>query len=121
MWMVYSAVLVHCLHLIELESKLWESLSPNRSNLRRTYHKNELSCYAGLLSDEHIKNERVLARFKHPSEAINTMLDKKARKRMEDNQKVMESLLNVIMVCGKQVLTLCTHRDDQIDFVEQKE
>ena len=39
---------------------------------------------------------------------------------MEDNQ-VIESLLQVIMVCGKQVLALRDHRHDQIDFDEQKE
>ena len=33
----------------------------------------------------------------------------------------MESLLQVIMVCGKQVLVLRAHRDDHIDLVKEKE
>ena len=65
---------------------------------------------------------KFLAQFKHPSEATNTKLDKEAQERMEDNHKAIKSLLllQVIMVCEKQVLALHGHQDDQIEFVEQK-
>ncbi len=60
-----------------------------------------------------------LARFQNPSEAINVMFDKEAQKRMEDNQKVIESLLKIVMLCGKQGLALRGHRDDP--WTEQEE
>ena len=40
---------------------------------------------------------------------------------MEDNQKVIESLLQVIMVCGMHIHDSQGHRDDKIYFVEPKE
>lgn len=39
---------------------------------------------------------------------------------MEDNQTVIESLLKVVMLCGKQGLALRGHRDDQV-WTEQEE
>ncbi len=50
------------------------------------------------------KMAELLARFQNPSEAINVMFDKEAQKGMEDNQKVIESLLKMVMLCGKQGL-----------------
>ena len=35
---------------------------------------------------------------------------------METNQKVIESLLHIIILCGKQELALRGHRDDRIDW-----
>ena len=49
------------------------------------------------------KMNEFLTRFEHPSEAINIKFDNEARKRMEDNQTVTESLLKVVMLCGKDL------------------
>ena len=38
---------------------------------------------------------------------------------MGDNQKVTESLLKVILLCGKQDLALHRHWDDHIDWEEE--
>ena len=35
---------------------------------------------------------------------------------MASNQKVVESLLKIVMLCGKQGLALRGHRDDKIDW-----
>ena len=59
--------------------------------------------------------------FQSPSEAINVVFDKEAQKRMVDNQKVVEALLKVIMLCGRQGLALRGHRDDRIDWLEDQE
>lgn len=40
---------------------------------------------------------------------------------MEDNKKVIESLLKIIMLCGKQGLALHGHRDDCIHWTEDEE
>ena len=34
---------------------------------------------------------------------------------MERNQHVIESLLKIVLLCGKQGLAFCGHRDDLID------
>ncbi len=62
-----------------------------------------------------------LVRFQNPSEAINVVFNKEAQKRMEDNQKVVEALLKVIILCGRQGLALRGHRDDHIDWSEDQE
>ena len=40
---------------------------------------------------------------------------------MEDNQRVIESLLKIVMLCGRQGISLCGHRDDRIARTEQEE
>lgn len=61
-----------------------------------------------------IKMSEFIARFEHPSEAISTQLDKKVQERLKENQKVVESLLRIVMLCGKQGIALRGHRDDHI-------
>ena len=39
---------------------------------------------------------------------------------MEANQKVIESLLRIVTLCGKQGLALCGHRDDRIDWQSEE-
>ena len=39
---------------------------------------------------------------------------------MESNQKVIESLLKIVMLCGKQGLALCGHRDNTIDWEDEE-
>ena len=45
-----------------------------------------------------------LARYEDTSQAINTRLSSEAQKRMENNEKVIESLFKVVLLCGKQGL-----------------
>ena len=40
---------------------------------------------------------------------------------MENNRKVIESLLQVVMLCGKQGLALRGHRDDNIVWTNEGE
>ena len=37
---------------------------------------------------------------------------------METNQKVVESLLKIVLLCGRQGLALCDHRDDRITWTD---
>ena len=67
------------------------------------------------------KMNEFVARFEHPSEAIHTKFDNETKKRMEENQKVIESLLKVVMLCGKQGLAFRGHRDDHVVWTEPDE
>ena len=40
---------------------------------------------------------------------------------MESNQKVVESLLKIVMLCGKQGLALSGHRDDKVSWTNQED
>lgn len=62
-----------------------------------------------------------LVRFQHPSQVIDVVFDKEIQKRMEDNQEVIQALLKITMLCGRQGLTLRGHRDDHIDWSEGQE
>lgn len=62
-----------------------------------------------------------LATHKHPTQAVNVRLDDVARKQLEDNQQVIESLFKVVMLLGKQGLPFRGHRDDNIEWMEQNE
>ena len=54
-----------------------------------------------------------VSRYKHPSTAVNIILDTAAKRLMDKNKRVIESLLKIIMLRG---LPLRGHRDDRIDF-----
>ena len=62
-----------------------------------------------------------MARHKNPSQSISTILDKEAQRIMANNLKVLESLVKIVMLCGKQGLALRGHRDDQISWGESQE
>ena len=57
-----------------------------------------------------------LEKYNTQSQAINAVLSNQVRHTMETNQKVIESLLRIIILCGKQGLALRGHRDDGIDW-----
>ena len=41
------------------------------------------------------------------------LIDNEAKKRMAMNQKVVQSLFGIVMLCGRQGLALRGHRDDR--------
>ena len=55
------------------------------------------------------KMSEFVARFMHPSEAIDTELNKETQKRMEENWKVIKSLLRIVMLCRKKGIALRGH------------
>ena len=67
------------------------------------------------------KMSEYVARFQNPSKAIHMQFDRKTQKRMEDNLKVIDSLLRIVMLCGKQGLALRGHRDDCIVWKDEEE
>ena len=71
----------------------------------KEYHRNAI-----------MKMEEFLVRYRNPSQGVNTLLDNKAKKIMDTNQKVIESLLKIVILCGKQGIALCGHRDDGIHW-----
>ncbi len=62
-----------------------------------------------------------IARYKNPSHSIAMILDKQAQKIMLNNQKVVQSLLKIVILCGKQGLALRGHRNDHIDWSESQQ
>ena len=73
------------------------------------YHRNAMAMMA-----------EFLAKYKTPSQAINAVLSSQVRHTMETNQKVIESLLRIIILCGKQGLALRGHRGDGIDWQSEE-
>lgn len=57
-----------------------------------------------------------LTRYEYPTTAVNVVMDTEAKQLMDKNKKVIESLLKIIILCGKQGLPLGGHRDDCVDF-----
>ena len=57
-----------------------------------------------------------LARYESPSQSVDAVMNCQLRQTMETNQKVIESLLRIVILCGKQRLALRGHRDDRIDW-----
>ncbi len=54
--------------------------------------------------------DEFITRFKNPIDAI---MDSEIQKTMETNEKVIMSLVKIVILCGKQGLALRGHRDDQ--------
>ena len=59
------------------------------------------------------KMQEFLIRYKHPEQSIDTLFDSEAKKRMAMNQRVVESLFSIIILCGRQGLAVHGHRDDK--------
>lgn len=64
--------------------------------------------------DAMTKMNAFIAGYEYPSQTVDTALNREAQHIMVSNQKVLESLLKVVMLCGKQGLSLCGHRDDKV-------
>ena len=67
--------------------------------------------------DYHQTSVSKMSEFVSP--AVNVMMDTAAKLLMEKNRKVIESLLKITMLCGKQGLPLRGHRDDGVDFGQE--
>ena len=85
----------------------------NRSQKMHTHAKLEYHVTAMVQMSE------FLARHRNPSKAVHTKLNMEARKILETNQKVIESLLKIVMLCGRQGLALRGHRDDAIIWEDE--
>ena len=55
------------------------------------------------------KMHEFVTRYKDPAQSIDTHFDSEAKKRMAMNQKVIESLFEIVMLCGRQGLALRGH------------
>ena len=87
--------------------KSWKKTDKLAEHAKREYHLMSMS-----------KMREFIARYKTPSMAIDAQMQTATQKQMEENQKVIESLFKVIILCGKQGLALRGHRDDQIEWQE---
>ena len=67
------------------------------------------------------KMNEFVAGMKHPAATIDSKFDKEEQMRFEENCTVIESLLKVVILCGKQGLALRGHRDDRIDLIEEED
>ena len=57
-----------------------------------------------------------LARYEPLSQAVDVLLNSQLKQTMETNQKVIESLLQITILCGKQGFASRGNRDDRIDW-----
>ena len=62
------------------------------------------------------KMSEFLARYENPSQTISTIFYQAAKGRLVENKQVVESLLKVVLLCGKQGLALRGHREIIIFF-----
>ena len=57
-----------------------------------------------------------IERYQLPEVAVDSQLNKRLQYQIEYNQKVIESLLKIVILCRKQGLAYRGHPDDQIEF-----
>ena len=90
--------------------KFWNRLS-DKANLHssQSYHKISMA-----------KMDEFLVRYKNPSQSISAIVNTETQKVMSNNTKVIESLLKIILLCGKQGLSLRGHRDDHINWIDSE-
>lgn len=93
---------------VTIPFKSWVNKSQKMaSHARLEYHMTSCS-----------KMSEFLSTYEHPSEAVNTRLDSQVQQQLKDNQNVIESLLKVVLLLGKQGLAFRGHRDDKFDWEE---
>ena len=64
------------------------------------------------------KMTEFLARHENPPQTISTIFEQDAKRRLVENKKVVESLLNIVLLCGKQGIPFRGHRDDNVIWTE---
>ena len=79
----------------------------------------EKACKEGLQSHSDDQNGGVLGTIRESFSSNPHSLDNEAKRTMENTQKVIKSLLKIVM-CGKQGLALHGHRDDAIDWEDEE-
>lgn len=57
-----------------------------------------------------------LVMHESPSQAVDTFLNSQLKQTMKTSEKVIEYLLCIVILCGKQGLALRGHRDDRVDW-----
>ena len=55
-------------------------------------------------------------RYENPTQAVDVMLQSRMQQIMERNQHVIETLLKIVLLCGKQGLAFHGHWDDWVDW-----
>ena len=88
-------------------TKMYEKMNTHAS---QKYHKASME----------MMSEFIL-RYEEPTLAANNILDEKANKIIENNRKVVESLVRIVAFCGKQEIALRGHRDDKITWIKDEE
>ena len=68
-----------------------------------------------------VNMDEFLYRYHNPSHTVNTLLDSEAHQIIERNRKVIESLLKIVILCGKQGLAFCGHHDDNVNWVVEED
>ena len=59
-----------------------------------------------------------LAHYENPSQSISVIMDREMQRVMDTNQKVLESLIKIVLLCGRQGLALRGHCDDKISWAD---
>ena len=61
-----------------------------------------------------IRMKEFLTRYRNPTKSIDVGFEREIQQRIENNQKVLESLFRIVLLCGKQGIPLRGHRDDNV-------
>ena len=61
-----------------------------------------------------------IEQYQYHKVTIESQLNIRLQYQIECNQKIIESLLKIVILCGKQGLAYHGHRDDQIDFSDME-
>ena len=84
----------------------WIKMSErSKAHMQLEYHQTSIA-----------RMKEFVSRYEHPTAAVNVVMDTAAKQLMVKNKKVIESLLKITMLCGRQGLPLRGHRDDNVDF-----
>uniref|UniRef100_A0A1X7VGF4 DUF4371 domain-containing protein n=1 Tax=Amphimedon queenslandica TaxID=400682 RepID=A0A1X7VGF4_AMPQE len=96
----------HC-QFVTAPFKAWIKKSDKaNAHARNDYHQSSIA-----------KMNEFLRIYNNPSEGVDTLLDCEAHRIIERNRKVIESLLKIVILCGKQGLPFQGHRDDNVNWV----
>ena len=66
-----------------------------------------------------IRMKEFLTRYRNPTKSIDVGFEREIQQRIENNQKVLESLFRIVLLCGKQGIPLRGHRDDNVSWFEE--
>ena len=95
--------------LVTKPSNTWVKMTAKaKSHARKEYHLGAMT-----------KMSEFIDQYENPTQAVDVVLKSRLQQIVERNQHVIESLLKIVLLCGKQGLALRGHRDDGIDWSEE--
>lgn len=118
-WLVYSPSLdgclcKHCLFFAKAESPVGKFVTTPETNWTKALTEIKEHATKDYHRNASVKAENFVCNMTKPNTSIRGKVDADLQQNINDNRKVLGSVVKTVMLCGRQGLALRGHRDDGV-------